>query len=103
MIDVITESGTVYRLDFRGKWWRRFDSDVRGDIPREKLYRLQSSPVVSLGDTYLDWKDVSYPIIGEYMYLASRNLWYRTMPVVEIIPVDSWEAPKSSPRSLPST
>lgn len=96
MIDVTTESGTVYRLDLRGKWWRRFGSDVHGEIPRERLYRFLSVPARA-DINFTDLESSEYPVVGERMYLASLSRWCISTPVVEIIPVDSWEAPQSSP------
>ena len=91
MIDVITKSGTVYRLDLDDKWWFRFNSNVT----RERLcvFKTGSPHVTDSGEYYIDWEDTTFPVFGDHMYVASRNLWYQTTPVVDIIQVDSWESP----------
>lgn len=83
MFEVITESGTVYRIDPVNGFWKR------GDGPYERLKDLRIGAVkCHPTDDPKAWFHVSAPEVGKYMFVASRDSWWVTTKVVSVTEIE---------------
>ena len=83
MFRVTTLSGSVYEIDVDGAFFRKLGP--RAQDGWQRLWTFQSAPADGL-KPHLDreWRDVVEPVVGEYMFLGSRDLWWSSTPVTKI-------------------
>lgn len=90
IIDAVTESGRVYRIDFEAGLWSR--------ISREG-YWTSTSSIWSLKtgtdicwpwDSPELWEDASAPEIGKNLFISGKDVWYVSTPIAEILEVPYW-------------
>lgn len=89
VLDVVTEKGSVYRIDLERRTWRKHSRHGWTD-PVESIHQLQ------VGDELVQpwfkpeaWTDSDLPVIGKHMYIASLNVWWVSMPVVRLVETTS--------------
>lgn len=86
VLDVVTENGSVYRLNLKGhKTWIKHSHRGWTD-PIESLH------VLMVGDDLVEpwrnpkaWTEAEAPVVGKHMYVASNDVWWVSMPVVKIV------------------
>ena len=92
IIDAVTETGSRYRIDFeRGLWFKiRRDGARQGS---ERLWSLQVGTELKWPwDAPDSWEDATLPEVGKHLYIAGKELWYASTPIVEIREV-TWGQP----------
>lgn len=83
VLEVTTESGSVYRIDTEAGFW------TKNGGPPERLWDLQ------VGDTLAwpwncptGWSRAKEPEVGKNMYIASRDVQFVSTKVAEIVLTD---------------
>lgn len=89
IIDAVTESGSRYRIDLERQFWWKFNRDgLRTDT--ERLWSLKVGTVLSTPwDSPSEWEDAEAPVVGKHLFVTSRDRWYVSTPILEIIEVPS--------------
>lgn len=101
VIDVITATNSVYRIDLDGNSCQKF---VQGRSTSEvnQLHGMQiADPAQYRAVMVKPWEDktgnvwveADYPKIGNHLYLNSRTCGFITTPVARIVEVDNLAAP----------
>jgi hypothetical protein len=88
MLEVTTESGRVYRIDLDESFWFRSPHFVPHRIwglkaGTEKVWPHEKPEV---------WED-RMPVVGEHLYVASRDEWWVSNRIVSIEPCEYPERP----------
>lgn len=83
MLEITTARGRVYRIDQEGSFWFRsphFDAHRIWSLKAgtEKVWPYEKPEV---------WED-RMPVVGEHLYIASRDEWYVSNKIVSIEPYD---------------
>lgn len=86
---VTTESGRRYEIDHGDMFWRRLPKDgesawVTGGL--ERIWTLQSGDVLAFpwNDPTDSFVDVELPVLGKFMFIASRDVWWTSTRVVSV-------------------
>lgn len=102
IIDAISVSGTVYRLNLTKRLWTRFPHensrslDLVGGMT-EKIWSLKVGTALQWPHLAPEpWEDADEPVIGKHLYLSSKDVWYVSKPIVEIKEVPEWTSPPST-------
>ena len=83
MLEVTTETGSVYRIDLINRFWRKNDG------PFERLSALQVGTTKCWPDEDPEsWSTARKPEVGKHMYIASRDSWWVTTKIVSIEELD---------------
>lgn len=95
VLDVVTESGSVYRIDLERRFWIKFSRHGYTE-PIERITDLQvGDELVTLWSKPEAWKSAHLPVLGKHMYIASRDVWWVSLPVVRLVETTS-DAPVST-------
>ena len=92
MLRVTTESGRVYEIDREEGFWRRLPkSDAEYPMGWERIWQLKSGDVLAWpwNDDTDSFVDVPEPVIGKYMFISAKNVWWTSTEVVSIEHVPS--------------
>ena len=83
MFRVTTLSGSVYEIDVTGAFFRKLGPYAQDGWQR--LWVFRSAPADGL-KPHLDreWRDVVEPVVGEHLFLASRDLWWSSTLVTKV-------------------
>lgn len=108
-LDVITETGTIYRLDVnddgRISFWARFA--LRNGVHSRDVYTEKSwgskvgTSLSSPWNKPEDWEDSNLPVIGKHFYITSRDIWFVSTPVSAIVEVEGWNTDEFPLSTLP--
>lgn len=79
MLEVITEAGSVYRIDLINRFWRKNDG------PFERLSDLQVGTALCWPvEDPESWSDAKMPEVGKHMYIASKDSRWVSTKIVSI-------------------
>lgn len=101
IVDAITESGTVYRIDKNNSFWIRFPHAASHTYAlgflTERIWALKVGTKLNLPwENEVDWQDADAPEVGKHLYIAGKETWFVSKKVVKIVEVDDWKAPAST-------
>lgn len=101
IIDAITESGTVYRIDLEDGFWIRFphanSHTAYLGSQVERVYELKVGDSLTLPwENKTGWMDADTPEVGKHLYIAGKGLWFVSKRVVKIVEVDDFKSSVST-------
>ena len=83
MLEVTTETGSVYRIDLINRFWRK------NKRPFERLFSLQVGTVQCWPDEDPEsWSTAREPEVGKHMFISSRESCWVSSKVVTIVELD---------------
>lgn len=96
ILDAITETGATYRIDTEDRFWLKMRNGRTVDVT-QTIWQLKVSKEKiekeNLTWPYENedlWESAELPVVGRNLYIAGRDSWYVSTPVVEIIERESW-------------
>lgn len=97
MLDAITESGTVYRIDQEAGFWIRFPKGVPTlSSTTERIWTLKAGTDLCFPwQNEAAWDEADTPEVGKHLFISSRDVWYTSQKVVKVVEIDDWRAPVS--------
>jgi hypothetical protein len=96
IIDAITYSGRVYRIDIEQGRWSRFPKTGERHEVTVRLWGLKVGTTLDFPWNAPDeWEDATAPVVDKHLFITSRDIWFVSTKVKAIIPVESWESPIS--------
>ena len=95
VLDAVTASGSVYRLDLERGFWIKHSRHGYTE-PIERIIDLK------IGDELVTpwikpeaWQDAELPVLGKHLYLSSRDVWWVSLVIVRLVETTS-DAPVST-------
>lgn len=90
IIDAITSTGSRYRIDLDRKFWSKIDK-YGNRHQTESIWELKIGTELKWPwDAPDSWEFATQPEIGKHLFLASKDVWWASTPIVEILEVDDW-------------
>ena len=96
ILDAITESGAIYRIDTEDRFWLKMRNGRMVDVT-QTIWQLKVSKEKiekeNLTWPYENedlWEPTELPVVGRNLYIAGRDSWYVSTPVVEVVERESW-------------
>lgn len=96
IIDAITETGATYRIDTEDRFWLKMRNgrtvDVTQTIWQLKVSKekLEKENLTWPWENEDLWEPATIPVVGRNLYIAGRDSWYVSTPVVEVVERESW-------------
>lgn len=92
IIDAVSESGRVYRIDLDDSFWTR-STNGGGWESTGRIWQLKTGTVLAWPHNAPDaWEDAVIPEIGKHLYIAAKDWWYVSRKIVKIVEVE-WRDP----------
>lgn len=100
ILDVTTEHGTRYILDFDKQFWIRIKRGYMSQINRIWSFKV-GTELAFPWNAPDAWEDAKEPELGKHLYVASRDEWYVSTLVTDITEVEDFtEAAKKARESM---
>lgn len=91
IVDAVTESGRVYRIDIDSGLWTRMTRDGHRDTT-ERVWGLKVGTLLRTPwDSPETWEDATLPEVGKNLFLTSRDVWYVSTKIVAVNEVPTWD------------
>ena len=91
MLEVKTVSGRTYHVDVENQFWKRLPKTEGGYVGGwERIWTLQHGKHFDFPYNSPEgaWTD-GLPVVGEFMYIASRDVWWVSTEVASITEIES--------------
>lgn len=89
VLDAVAENGSVYRIDFTNRTWKKHSRHGWTD-PAATLGELKvGTELVEPWVKPEAWEDTDKPVVGKHLYISSLNVWWVAKVIVKVVETTS--------------
>lgn len=87
IVTAVTETNRRYNIDIDEGFWVRYRVGERPD-PVERLWASKVGTCrVWPWDSPDDWQESAIPVVGKFLYISSRDVWYVSTVIVDVFEI----------------